>query len=119
MRRGESRNCGDGRRRYKDSPLGETGEEEGGPSEGGCSFLLWKSFQNGVHLLRNGRQRKLKLILQEQKEREKKEENENAETHIWEQKSGKQSLISVMRAAKEPFGKMMNPVILQKKALAG
>ena len=24
---GESRNCGDGRRKYKDSPLGETGEE--------------------------------------------------------------------------------------------
>lgn len=34
-----------------------------------CSFLLWKSFQNGVHLLRNGSQRKLKLVLQGDKER--------------------------------------------------
>lgn len=39
-----------------------------------CSFLLWKSFQNGVHLLRNGRQRKLKLVLQGDKEGEKREE---------------------------------------------
>lgn len=38
-----------------------------------CSFLLWKSLQNGVHLLRNGRQRKLKLVLQGRQRREGKE----------------------------------------------
>lgn len=37
-----------------------------------CSFLLWKSFQNGVHLLRNGRQRKLKLVLRGDKGGEQK-----------------------------------------------
>lgn len=34
------------------------------------SFLLRKSFQDGVHLLRNGRQSKLKLLLQRDERRE-------------------------------------------------
>lgn len=41
-----------------------------------CSFLLWESFQDGVHLLRDGRQRKLKLVLQGDKEREKETRKE-------------------------------------------
>lgn len=36
-----------------------------------CSFLLRKSFQYGVHLFCNGRQRKLKLILQGDKKENK------------------------------------------------
>ena len=36
----------------------------------GRSFLLRQSFQDGVHLLRNGRQRKLKLLLQRHERRE-------------------------------------------------
>lgn len=34
------------------------------------SFLLGESLQDGVHLLRNGRQRKLKLVLQREERRE-------------------------------------------------
>lgn len=38
------------------------------------SVLLRKSLQDGVHLLRNGRQRKLKLILQAEKQRDERKE---------------------------------------------
>lgn len=43
------------------------------------SSLLWKSFQDGVHLLRNGSQRKLKLILEPDKDRRDKRREEERE----------------------------------------
>lgn len=40
-------------------------------SREGVVFLLWKSFQDGIHLLSNGCQCELKLILQtDKKEKE-------------------------------------------------
>lgn len=75
-----------------------------------CSFLLWKSFQNGVHLLRNGRQRELKLVLQGDKEREEVLRNTRTNKPLEKHKFD-------FSAAKEPFGEMMNLVFLQKQQL--
>lgn len=86
----------------------------------GRSFLLRKSFQNGIHLLGNSSQRKLKLVLQGDTERKEGQRGTLEELKEPKPRGLVASLISATDAAKEPFGKVMD--LLQRPgrpALAG